>query len=198
MVSGPEYDERAIRSSVLASWQSYNFFVLPYFSKRSGKNNDVTNFILDFKNQWPKSVNLVSGLMGDTVAGIEKRLRYDLKCQYIVSTPPSSQGTARPASEFVCKSLAARFGWLKHLPGALQRTAAVKKSAYAQPGERPGYDDHLKSIAWVGPDLDLKGRGVILFDDVYTRGETSSACRTIIKQKTGCSVVVGIFLGRTQ
>ncbi len=198
MVSGPEYDEQAIRGSVLASWQGNNFFVLPYFSKRSGRNNEVTNLILHFKNEGPKSVELVSRLMGDTVAGIEKRLRDELRCRYIVATPPSGKGTARSASELLCKSLADRFGCLKHLPGALERASAVKKSAYAPPGERPSYEDHLNSIRWVGPDLDLKGKGVVLFDDVYTRGATSLACRTILKKATGCSVVVGLFLGRTQ
>jgi len=72
------------------------------------------------------------------VAGIEKRLRNNLKCQYIVATPPSSQGTARPASEFVCKSLAARFGWLKHLPGGAATHGGCKEVGICAAGGTPG------------------------------------------------------------
>jgi adenine/guanine phosphoribosyltransferase-like PRPP-binding protein len=73
----------------------------------------------------------------------------------------------------------------------------VRKAAYAPPGERPGYFDHVRTIQYDGPRLNLNGKSVILFDDLLTRGDTSMACQKIIADATGCSRVIGIFLGRT-
>lgn len=192
------YNPKVVRESVINEWSNYDLFVLPYFSKRSGQNNDVTEFILSFKNNWSGALRLASILVGDAVAANETQLRDEYECEYVLAAPSSSMGTAGIATEYVCEMLASRFSWLTHLRGALQRTTAVAKSAYAAPGERPGYQQHLETISYVGPTLNLGGKGVILFDDVFTRGKTSSACRTIIWNATRSSYVIGVFLGRTQ
>jgi predicted amidophosphoribosyltransferase len=190
-------DEQAIRASIIAEWDGADFYVLPYYSKRSGRNNEVTEFILTFKNNWSAEVALASSLVVDTLAASEEKLKDIFRCQYVLAAPSSRRGFAGNAAESVCAAIARRFG-LTHLRGALERTVTVPKSAYAAPGERPDYERHLETIKYVGPDLNLRGKGVILFDDVYTRGETSSACRTILKNATRCSYVIGVFLGRTQ
>lgn len=193
-----QYDERAIRDSILREWSGEDFFVLPYFTKRSGQNNEVTNFILNFKRGGSVATPLASRIVAGTLAEIETTLRDTYNCKYVLAAPSSSQGLAKNSSESLCAALAQRFSWLAHLRGALERTTAVAKSAYAAPGERPGYQEHLESIKYIGPKLNLRGKGVILFDDVFTRGKTSSACRTILRNATRCSHVIGVFLGRTQ
>jgi predicted amidophosphoribosyltransferase len=190
-------DEQTIRASIIGEWDGADFYVLPYRSKRSGLNNEVTDFILDFKKNWASQVALSSSIVVETLAQHEKRLKHTFHCEYVLAAPSSRRGFAGIPSESVCAAIARRFG-LAHLRSSLERTVTVPKSAYAAPGERPDYERHLETIKYVGPDLNLRGKGVILFDDVYTRGETSSACRTILKNAARCSYVIGVFLGRTQ
>src|SRR5262245_27726673 len=148
------YDVEAIRQSILREWKGFDFFVLPYRTKRSGQNNEITDFILNFKNNWAPAVKIVVDIVGELLAENEAKLKR-FKCQYVLAAPPSSKGTARPSSESLCRALANRFSWLTYLPAALERTESVQKSAYAQPGGRPGYQRHLETIKYIGPDLDM-------------------------------------------
>jgi predicted amidophosphoribosyltransferase len=197
MVVQPDYDRKAISESLLAVWEGYNFLLLRYFTKRSGKNNDATAFILAFKENWPKAVKLASKMMIEGLTPYAGRLRDKLKCRYIVAAPPHSQGVAGEQSESLCEAVAEHFT-LKHLPGALERTKTVQKAAYAGPGGRATRQEHEESIRWVGPALDLRKEGIILFDDVLTRGDTSEACGAVIRRATKCALITGIFLGKTQ
>lgn len=200
ILSGPAYNYQLIKANLMGQWYGVDdFFVLPYYTKRSGKNNEISQFVLDFKNGDPAAVILASRIVVEALQPWESMLRDQYNLRAIVAAPPSSRGVARAPSEAVCRAIAARFTWLKHIQGALERVEAVKKSAWCPPGERPTYDDHVRTIKYVGPKiLNAAGKGIILFDDVLTRGETSSACRDIIKNATRCSRVTGVFLARTQ
>jgi hypothetical protein len=190
------YDEQLMRDSLLSQFDGTNLCVLPYRSKRSGTNNAVTEFILDFKGGVAQAVALGTKLIVEVAESIDSVFR-EAKCGYILAAPPHGVGKAKRPSESACKALAEALE-IEHLVGALERTEPVQKAAYAPPGQRPTYLDHERTIQYDGPKLNLKGKGVILFDDLLTRGDTSKACRTIITDATGCSKVIGIFLGRTQ
>jgi predicted amidophosphoribosyltransferase len=192
------YDQKAIAENILAQWEENKFSLLRYFSKKSQKNNEATELILAFKENWQKAVKIASKLMSDHLGQYERHLKEKLRCRYIVAAPPHSQGKASVGSEYMCATLAARFPFLTHLEGALERTKTVQKAAYAHPGQRPGYEEHLESIKYSGPKLDLRKDSVILFDDVLTKGSTSDACGKIIQDATRSVDVIGIFLGRTQ
>ena len=81
-------------------------------------------------------MKLASKMMIESLAPYEERLRDKLKCRYIVAAPPHTQGKAGEQSEALCKAVAEHFTFLKHLPGALERTQTVQKAAYAGPGGR--------------------------------------------------------------
>jgi len=36
-----------------------------------------------------------------------------------------------------------------------------------------------------------------MLDDVFTRSETALACGDILKKRSGCQRVIGLFVGRT-
>jgi predicted amidophosphoribosyltransferase len=82
------------------------------------------------------------------------------------------------------------------LPKALERMETVQKAAWARPGKRPTYDDHLRTITYVGPTLN-KEAAVVMFDDVITMKNTSSACREILRSSQGIESAKGIYLART-
>lgn len=190
-----DFDIAAIRASIIARLEFPKFSVLPYRSKRSGKADQISQFVLAFKQGVDSAVQIAVQVVGDELD--KKKGRLLNAVSHIVCAPPHGRGFASPSSEFFCEQIANRFS-LTHIPRALERTKFVRKAAYAPPGQRPTYNDHLDSIKYPGPSLDLRGRDILLFDDVLTSGDTSDACRDILIAATGCKLVVGLFLARTQ
>jgi predicted amidophosphoribosyltransferase len=170
-----------------------DYYVLSYPPKR--RRTIATDFILDFKNNNEEAVTIAAELILAGVKKIEPILKQYLG-KYVVSVPPSRAQRLNIPCERVCMAIERDFDWLRHLPGALRRTTGVRKSAYAQPHERPTYEDHLQSIEYSGA-VRATGKSIVMLDDVRTQGNVSSACRDILVEKTGCQRVIGIFLGRT-
>ena len=187
--------ERSIATSTFGMEYAYLY---QYVSKRSGMPNETTQLILNFKGRNPEAVNRIKEGMIEQVASMVPYLRDRLRCRYLVSLPSSSKGGLNRPCEDVCVALAAKFPWLTHLPGALERTTAVQKSAYAYPGHRPGYQQHKDSIRYARvPVVRASHQTIIIVDDVITRGETSGACRDILMQATKCERVFGLFAAKT-
>lgn len=189
------FDVAAIRTSIIARLEYPNFSVLPYRSKRSGRADDISRFVLAFKESVEAAVEIAIQVVGDELE--RKRGLLLNAVSHIVCAPPHSMGFASASNELLCERLAKRFS-LTHIPRALERIKPVRKAAYAPPGERPTKEDHLNSIRYAGSALDLRGKGILLFDDVLTSGVTSDACRDILEAATHCKVVIGLFLARTQ
>jgi len=40
-----------------------------------------------------------------------------------------------------------------------------------------------------------RGNGILMLDDVFTTSETARACRDILKKRSGCRGVIGLFVG---
>jgi len=187
-----------IRKNLLCQWDGDDLYVLKYFSKRSGLANPVTSLILRFKENDEAAVTTVIQLITTEFEKIEVTLRDERLCRYIISIPSSTAKRSNVPCERVCRALAKKFDWLTHIPDALVRIETVQKSAFAAPGERPDYEEHMRTIKYKASSLHLNKESFIILDDVKTRGETSRACREILIGATGCKTVVGVFLGRTQ
>ena len=169
-----------------------------YYSKRSRMSNDITDLILDFKKQKPEALLKIQKSMIERVASMAPYLRDTLRCCYLVSIPSSRERARNIPCETVCAALDAKFPWLTHIPNALQRINSVQKSAFAYPGERPDYQQHIASIRYAGPSsFHASHKTIILVDDVITRGETSAACRDILMRTTKCERVFGLFAAKT-
>jgi len=80
---------------------------------------------------------------------------------------PLQRGALWPASQIASEMVARGLG--AHVATCLLRTAAVPKSAFCAPGERPGPQRHHDSLATSGA-LPPGTRRVVLVDDVVTRG----------------------------
>jgi hypothetical protein len=190
-----DFDIAAIRAGIIALLEFPKFSVLPYRSKRSGKADEISQFVWAFKQGVDSAVQIAVQVVGDELDKKRGRLLYGVS--HIVCAPPHNKGFASPSSEFFCEQIANRFS-LTHIPRALERTKSVRRAATAPRGQRPTYNDHVDSINYAGPSLDLRDRDILLFDDVLTSGDTSDACRDILNAATGCRRVVGLFLARTQ
>lgn len=191
-------NQEDIRKSLLCQWDGDDFYVLKYFSKRSGLANSVTSLILRFKENDEAAVTTVIQMMTTEFERIEATLREERLCRYIVSIPSSTAKRSNVPCERVCRALAKKFDWLTHIADALVRIETVPKSAFAAFGKRPDYEEHVRTIKYNADTLHLNKESVIMLDDIKTRGETSRACREIITEATACKAVIGVFLGRTQ
>jgi predicted amidophosphoribosyltransferase len=189
-----KYDRKEIASTALWRWERDDYYVLSYPPKR--RRTLATDFILDFKNNNEAAVTFAAELILTAVKKIEAILKEHL-VQYVLSVPPSGAGHFNIPCERVCMAIERDFDWLTHLPGALRRTTSVRKSAWSAPYERPTYDDHRRSIEYIGA-IRAPGKSILMLDDVRTQGNVSGACRDILIEKSKCKRVIGIYLGRTE
>lgn len=173
-----------------------NFALLRYLPKRSGDANESTYLLLDFKEGNPIALEKVRHLAIQAFRESESSLS-SYSYRYLVALPTHEKNQPNESCEFICSALAAEFPGVISLRGALRREVTVPKSATASPGERPDYWSHLSTIKYVGPSPLSPNSIIIMVDDVYTQGETSRACRDILKPATHCKDVLGFFIGRT-
>lgn len=193
-----EYNLELVHKDLLCQWEGPEFCLLKYHSKHSGHFGDTSRLILDFKENNTEAVTIAVSLLLSAFDSMVDVLRDRRFCRYIVAVPPSSAGKPRASSERTCSEIAEHYTWLEHISAALARVESVQKSAYSYPGQRPSCDDHIRTIRYEGPSLDLRGQSVLVFDDVLTKGRTIAACRRILREATDCRSVFGVCLGRTQ
>jgi hypothetical protein len=190
------YDAKQIESGRLCVREGDDCFLLEYPPKR--RMTDVSKLIWDFKENQPQAIKAMLEILVPQFYKWEKRLRDKDRCRYIVTIPGHSRGKLNLACETVAETLAGTFPWLQHLPSSLRRIKTVAKASYAGSyGERPKYDDHIQSVRYSGTKVS-NDEGILMMDDVFTTSETSTACRDILVKGSGCGIVVGLFMGRTQ
>lgn len=190
------YDLNVIKKAVKATWETPDdFYVLSYPPVRRG--DAVTSFVLDFKENKSGATAIALDIMVEQLENTQSELRDKRQCRYIVCIPGHEKGFGSIAGDSMCRDLSARYPWLVFLEGALERTKTVPKAARAKRGERTNYEKHVETIRFNDSALRKSDEGIIMFDDVYTKGDTSRACRDIIRRATKCSSVTGLFLSRT-
>lgn len=124
---------------------------------------------------------------------VATELPYVLDASYSLCAVPSSSrnGGLSPMAELLGK-LAAK-------GGAVNVTSCLYRSESITPAHRGGKRSvalHHRTIGIQNVHL-IRGRQILLFDDIYTSGASMQACCEIL-QKAGATSVSGIVLGRTQ
>jgi predicted amidophosphoribosyltransferase len=94
--------------------------------------------------------------------------------------------------EDLCRRLSSLLPEFRPLPGALVRRRTIRSSAAST--SRPTVGEHLETLAVGNPRL---GRYVILVDDVYTLGSTTTACHALLRDN-GAPTVIVAALARTK
>ncbi len=106
---------------------------------------------------------------------------------------PLMEGALWPASR-ICEELVSA-GLGKEVIRCVRRTARVRKSASADPGERPDVHQHLATMR-ADPSL-AASRAVTVVDDVITKGATLLAVASHVKAIFPEAKVRGFGLVRT-
>ena len=224
------YNDADIKAKTLGTWHGGDFALLNYpprWYERWAGVNDTTRLVLDFKEGMRDAIDLVSRMADGAVAKQVAHIRDTLGCGYVAVAPTSQAGERNVGCEMVAKTLAARYPFLRHLPGALVRTASLTPSHL---GGAHSVDEHMASMQYAGPVLapDLSSlhcvpcnryfqgevgfawhlehihkqppaapRAFLLIDDVITHGRTGEACRRVLMAATRAPAVHGFYVAKT-
>lgn len=157
-------------------WNYYpNKHKNPKFDSFSGK-------VLDLKNLKIDAINYFYGIL-------EKKIRKNIR----ICAVPSSIAEKKDSGTYrLVKKLAKDNNRLNCLETLIRHTSVEP----AHSGGKRSIQKHLSSIEISESDL-IKGKDVLIIDDVYTSGNSIRACKKILIEKGGARFVQPFVLGRT-
>jgi hypothetical protein len=189
------YDDIAQKRIDYWDEDNLSLSLFDYLPGRSGQTDEVTQFILRFKECDSACLPVALMQVHDALGKYLERWKREFDCRYVVCVPSHLAHEVSPSSKLMCRFIVQMFPWLKYPEQLLFRAESVTPAHLAYPGQRPTSTEHFQSL---GCDkLDLDGAGLILFDDIVTTGDTSQACRRRLQRDTRCGDVVRLFLGKT-
>ncbi len=157
-----------------------------YYPKHDPAHDRYSDLLLSLKDR----SDTVITAFADFVAA---ELPYVLDASYsLCSVPSSSRNGGVSAMGELLGNLAAK-------GRAVNVTSCLYRSESITPAHRGGKRSvalHRRTIGIQNVHL-IRGRQILLFDDIYTSGASMQACCEIL-QGAGAASVSGIVLGRTQ
>ncbi|GAB6056500.1 hypothetical protein JCM15415_18160 [Methanobacterium movens] len=143
--------------------------------------------ILDFKNGNEKVALDFADKIKDLIKN--KNLKFDV----IIPIPSSKAHRIGNGSKLLTKKLANQLN-CENGTNMLERVENLISAHLVEANERPTTDNHYNSIKC---DKRVKGKRILLFDDIFTQGNTSQACSKKLFEN-GASNVILIVLGKTK
>jgi len=165
--------------------------------RRGGNLFSTSNLVLDVKKNDLPSIFLAAAVIATRIDAFRDQLQHIAPNWIVAAIPTSRAGVPNTPCESICSILSHRFpGLLTHAPELLQRVKDVPKSAAATTkSSRPTPEQHYQTIRVTQPQL-IRGRCVILIDDVYTLGAHTAACGALLED-SGAAKVIAFPLSRT-
>lgn len=186
-----------LRSQRIDFWDEDNrsLSLFRYKPGAAGESDPVTQFILGSKD--PDSIYHTTATeeVFDALSKFLDQWKNDFDCRYFLPVPSHTAYNVPPASKKLCRFMARAFE-LQYPEDLLYRAISVPPAHMARSWERLTPPQHFESLRC--SNADLRGAGVVLFDDVRTTGNTSQACRWRLQGHTNCGEVVRLFLGRVE
>ena len=168
----------------------YNlFYIGNYLPKIWYTQDDFSKDILRFKNGDTQAVKWFSIVTATFVLILIKSNKIP-QPDVVIPIPSSSAGRVSFGHKYLCEHLSKRLN-IENGTNYLRRIESLPPSHLL--GTRPTVGDHYRTIHCLG---NVNGKNVLLFDDVYTSGNTARAC---IKRlvENGAKHITLITLGRT-
>jgi DEAD/DEAH box helicase domain-containing protein len=170
--------------------RSFNHYYLGYYhtwEQYGDKRNILSQYIANFKFKTGEIHKIATHKLSLDVINLinTKKLTFDV----IVPIPSSKAGLISEGSKLVTSNISQAFK-IENGTGILKRIKSVKESH--KHGTRP-ISEHLKTITC---ENYVQNKRVILFDDIYTHGNTAAACITKVLEKNPSNITL-ITLGKT-
>jgi len=150
-----------------------------------------------YQTQDSFSEKIINFKKGDNIAinDFSKKMVQDTKylsADIIVPVPSSKEGEVSYGLSRMCRNIADEKGARYH--EALTRKKSVQSSHLSSSSSRPTEKDHYDSIFC---DPSVRGKRVILVDDITTTGSTIEACKRKLYQ-FGAKEVIVRTIGKTK
>lgn len=192
-----------------------------YIPVRGIQNDDeryVNRLVLDFKEAEAPAISAIATLVQEAFESEPFWLDRTSFRGYAVAAPSSKEGVGSQGVNQLLRKIAQPFGGvtrekLTMCPFLLDRFSPLQTPSHQQ---KKSAADHLVSIQVVQSvsesnlaeqlwSVDPAGPRLVLFDDVYTRGETFAACRKLLQEAISESAsgyestpyVSGFFIAKT-
>jgi HAD superfamily hydrolase (TIGR01549 family) len=191
-----DYDEQDLAVDWRDRWYTPNAYATLIYhplARSGGEASEATKIVLDLKHGQRRAVEYAAAFLAFAVERHEAYLRDIRHVRYVVPIPGHAVASGYSPFVDVARYLADRFPWLSR-EGHIERVHDVPKSSTAS--VRPTAAMHASSMCWQGPRL-TRDDGVLLVDDVLTRGATFAGAQAIVIAATACRSIVGMFLART-
>jgi hypothetical protein len=167
----------------------YLFYIGRYLPRRWYTQDDFSKKILEFKDGNLRIIRVFSIAVTIFTLFLYK-IRIIYKPDVIIPIPSSSASKISLGHKYLCEYLSKRLN-IENGTGYLKRIESVPSAHLSD--VRPTVDDHYQTIHCLG---DVSGKSILLFDDVYTTGNTARACAKRLVEN-GARHVTLITLGRT-
>ena len=153
-----------------------------------------TQFVFDVKNRDSQAQDAAASILIEAIQRNESYLRLVRRVRFVAGIPGHRATSHQSPMELIAERVADAVPWLA-VGGRLRRVVDVPRSATAD--VRPGIATHAASMAWEGASLS-QNDGLLLLDDVLTRGATFRGAQLAVGASSTCLSVVGFFLAKTQ
>ncbi len=149
-------------------------------------NKVVKNMIHEFKYN---EITRIAKFMGAiSQEYIEKFQPFD-HIDYIVSVPlhkVKKRSRGFNQAEYLTREISKNLNW-KHLP------KLIKRKRYTETQTKLNKDQRKKNVSFafkINPKYDIKGKNILLVDDVFTTGATVNSISSVLKEKHANKVYV--------
>jgi predicted amidophosphoribosyltransferase len=167
-----------------AGWDGDLYAAVDYLPGAGNSGDGGTQLVRRLKAGDPAASAMAARLILEGLAAREHQLRRGSPWIEIVAAPGHRSGPAGVPIHRLCLRLTAAAPWLLYRPGRLVRATAIRSSRTAR--QRPSVEEHLATLACSG----RPAAGSIIIDDVFTRGNTSEACLTVLRERGAMNVAV--------
>jgi hypothetical protein len=179
-------------------WEDGKIFLFYYHGKKSLLRNDFTELLWRFENAETQALADITSLAKQAIFQYQEQIRSIKPFWHLITQPRHGAGQLNRHCEIVCRRLSDEYPWLVPIPNALRRIEDVVDSSQARANGLPGatYEDHMRTISYRGCLIDEKNYGIMLVDDVFTKGNTFRACSEKVRDATWVDQILGLFAGK--
>ncbi|MBQ9922354.1 MAG: ComF family protein [Clostridia bacterium] len=132
--------------------------------------------------------------VANEIASLMKKDKEIMAADYIINVPNGKYTTDRlyNQSMFLAK-IVARKCKLKFLPNALKKKQGIKSQLKCK--TRLERKENIKAAFYAEKGLDLKGKTVVIIDDILTTGSTLNECAKVL-EKAGAEKIYAVTAAR--